>query len=430
MKEYEGKKGLVLVGVLWLKIVLIAMVAIAAQNSRLDLKVRALSVEELRCRWACRAGVEKAVGILNDDLRESDDLTELWSDNDADFNDVLLERCTFTVRVIDESSKLNINTATKTQLMELPDMMEDIVDAILDWRDKNDTVSGAGVEGGYYEALTYPYKIRNGPFKTIRELLLVKGVTKELFYGEDTNFNGELDYNERDGDENPPLDDEDDEIDYGWIEYLTCYSYDNNTDAEGNRRIDINRGNERSLASSLGISTSQAKWIVDNRKNGYSSIADLINNNSPVEPKEGSGGNSAAMDLQTFMSIADMITVSSSRKTEGKININTASDIVLAALIGGGDSGGVLAEQILAHRATQLYGMESIGEFLQIDGASVETFKKIANLITTRSDVYTIRSSATATRPRGDGLTIWTETVVDRTETPYETLYWYQGANY
>ena len=112
-----GEKGLVLVGVLWLKIILIAIVAIASQNSRLDFKVRVVGTEELRCRWACRAGIEKAVGILNEDPKECDDLTELWSENDEDFNGIALEGCAFSVRVIDEASKLNVNTATKAQLM-------------------------------------------------------------------------------------------------------------------------------------------------------------------------------------------------------------------------------------------------------------------------------------------------------------------------
>ena len=81
MCRYDSTTGLVLVGVLWLKIILLAILALSVQNSRLDLKVRAVGMEELRCRWACRAGMEKAVGILNEDPRECDDLTELWSDN-------------------------------------------------------------------------------------------------------------------------------------------------------------------------------------------------------------------------------------------------------------------------------------------------------------------------------------------------------------
>ena len=103
-------------------------------------------------------------------------------------------------------------------------MLEEIADAIIDWRDENDTPEGLGVEGGYYESLTFGYSARNGPFKTLRELLLVRDMTDDLFYGEDTNLNGELDYNERDGDLSPPLDDGDDVLDVGWAAYLTCYS--------------------------------------------------------------------------------------------------------------------------------------------------------------------------------------------------------------
>jgi len=432
MVIYDNRKGLVLVGVLWLKVILVAMVAVLSRSSRLDLKVRAMGIEELRCRWACRAGIEKAVAILNEDTRESDSYADLWSENYEDFNDIPLEGCRFTVQVIDEASKLNINTATKKQLMQLPEMVEEIADAIIDWRDKNDTVSGLGAEGGYYETLPYGYKIRNGRFRTIRELLLVKGVTEELFYGEDTNFNGQLDENEDDGQLTPPNDDADGELDYGWIHYLTCYSYEENVDAEGNKRVNINQGNERSLATALGISRSQAKWIVENRKGGYKSIADLISNNTPKEPKEGPAKNPNAakpIDLQTFAAIADKITVSNSQKLEGRVNINTASSVVLAALLGGGDAGAQLAEQIVGYREEQLLGLESIADILQFEGMSINTFKKIANYITVRSNVYTVRCFATAERAAGDGLEMLTEAVIDRTDTPYELLYWYQGTN-
>ena len=99
------------------------------------------------------------------------------------------------------------------------------------------------------------------------------------------------------------------------------------------------------------------------------------------------------------------------------------------ALLGGGESGLQLAEAIIAYREEQLYGMESIADVLQSGGMSVATFKQVADLIAVRSDVYTIRCVATGTRAAGDGMSIRTETVVDRSSTPYVTLYWYQGAN-
>ena len=456
MADNKNKKALALVGVLWIVALLTVIATSVGHNSRLDMKVSTVRTEELRCKWACRAGIEKAIGVLNEDLRESDCLTDLWSDNDEDFNNISLEKCLFSVRVIDESSKLNINTITKQQLLELPYMEEDIADAIIDWRDGDDTPGTAGVEGGYYENLPIGYTIRNGPFKTIRELLLVKGVTEELFYGEDTNFNGLLDYNEQDGDESPPADNGDDVLDVGWIEYLTCYSYDRNTDAEGNQRININQADERQLESSLGIRRSQARWIVERRQNNrFSSIADLLDSSSSQQSQQSSqqtqqnqqqpqqqssqqssqrGSQSSSqqqtepVDTQTFYQIADKITVDSGSQISGRVNINTASKWVLAALLGGSDSDVQTAENIVAYRANLTDGMQSIAELPEAGLVNSETFRRIANNITTRSNVFTIRCFATADRGGVGGTPLQTEVVVDRSESPYTTLYWYQGA--
>ena len=412
MSTKGNNKGLVLVTVLWVIVVLMVIVSVLSRQSRLDTKVCAARLEGVRCKWASRAGIEKAIGILNEDTRESDCLTDLWSDNEEDLNDVYLQNCWFTVKAVDEASKLNINTVTKGQLLELPEMLEEIADAIIDWRDENDTPSTGGVESGYYESLPFGYMARNGPLRTIRELLLVKDVTEELFFGEDTNLNGLLDYNEQDGEESLPYDDGDSELDKGWIAYLTCYSYDNNKDAEGNKKININEGNANQLSRSLGISNDQAQKIVDGQD--YDGIGNLLDNNT--------------LDVQTFSKIADKITVDDSDEIPGKVNVNTASEIVLAALMGGGDTAEQTAQNIIAHRETLLYGMESIGELLDVPSMSVNTFKKIADLVTTRSDVYSIRCVATADRNGKNGAKVETEAVVDRVESPCKILFWYQGA--
>jgi general secretion pathway protein K len=436
------QKGLVLVAVLWVVMLLTTIVTTLGHTSLLDMKVCLVRTEETRCKWACRAGTETAIGVLNEDLRDSDCLTDLWSDNDTDFNDVALERCYFTVKVIDEAGKLNINTITRERLMNLEYMTDEIADAIIDWRDNDDTVSRSGAEAGYYESLPFAYTVRNGPLKTIRELLLVKGVTADLFFGEDTNLNGLLDYNERDGDESPPADDLDDELDEGWIAQLTCYSYDRNVDAAGNTRVNINEADEDRLTQSLGIKQSVAKWIVEQRpNNGYSSIADVINENSPEKPaaEEPSNRNrgrdsnevqAEPLDMQTFYQIADKITISNEQQIPGRININTAPREVLAALFGDDDSAEQLAEDIIAHRDGLMYGMESIAELLDVESMNLSTFKQIANDITVRSDVFTIRCVATADRGNTTGTTVKTEAVVDRSSTPCRILYWHQGASF
>ena len=150
--------------------------------------------------------------------------------------------------VTDESSKLNLNQATRDQLLilvraaidedqELDPL--DIVGAILDWRDQDSTpqTEAGDTEGTYYEELDKPYKIRNGPFDSVEELLLVKGITAQLLYGEDVDRNGLLTPNEDDGDSTFPPDNQDNVLNRGLYPYLTVYSYENNVSNDNRRRI-------------------------------------------------------------------------------------------------------------------------------------------------------------------------------------------------
>ena len=60
---------------------------------------------------------------------------------------------------------------------------DEIVDAIKDWIDGDEEVTGYGAESSYYASLDSPYEAKNAPLDCIEELLMVKGITKEIFYG-------------------------------------------------------------------------------------------------------------------------------------------------------------------------------------------------------------------------------------------------------
>jgi general secretion pathway protein K len=62
-----------------------------------------------------------------------------------------------------------------------------MVDSILDWRDPDDFHRLQGAESDYYQSLPNPYQAKNGNFETVEELILVKGVTAEILYGNDQN---------------------------------------------------------------------------------------------------------------------------------------------------------------------------------------------------------------------------------------------------
>ncbi len=424
--------GLVLVAVLWITMLLTVIVAAVSATARVDSKLSYSQMDSFRCEWACRAGVQTALAVLNEDPQDGDGLKDIWHDNDEDLNDIMLDDCRVRAVVIDECSKLNLNTANLKQLMALPNMTEEIAAAIMDWRDKDDKQRNNGVEKGYYLNLSIPYKIRNGSFRTIRELLAVRGVRGELLFGEDTNFNGELDYNEKDGYKAEPYDNGDDQLDLGWIEYLTCYSYENNVDSVGNKRVNINRVNENVLKNKLSISKEQAKWIVNNRSkqnnNRYPSIGALINNNSPKTPQKNKKSDQGQrMDIETFKKIADKISVTGRGQLPGKVNINTASETVLAALLAGDDNAEQVAEAIVGYRDELMTPMTSIGELLDVPSIDVKTFKKLANRVTTRSSIYTVRCFASPLRYSKGRSQAFAEAVIDRNQGG-KYLYWYQGA--
>ncbi len=426
------QSGMVLVAVLWTTVLLLIIVGSVVQISRLDMKVSVFSAQTVACKWASRGGVETVAALLTEDSLISDALDDLWSDNDADLVNMLLGTSAFTVRVIDEAGKLNINQATQSQLFAMPGMTEEIADAILDWRDEDSEVREAGVEIGYYRNLDYPYDCRNGPFKTIRELLLVKGVTPILLYGEDTNLNGLLDYNERDGDVSLPPDNEDDELEQGWIAYLSCYSKDADKDADGQDRINVNSESVDALERNLMLSRGQAQWIVDNRGDGFDSLSDLITDSSPQEPTGNSGDRPQPLDVQTYQEIIDRITIVEGNDKPAKVNINTAPEEVIVALLEGREDGDArkAAMSIVTYRQGLLGGMAGVGELLDIEGVSRDQFKKLVDWITVRSNVFTVYSRARSAQTAISGATMVTEAVLDRTESPCKIAYWYQGASF
>ncbi len=125
--------------------------------------------------------------------------TRKWPVGDAHFwflgRDTNYDRAPLDVSfgLIDEGSKLNLNSVPSNMLVWLPNMSLDLTAAILDWRDTN---GGNGEFQSYYGMTQPPYMNKSGPFETIDELSLLYGADEELLVGEDKNRNGVLDPNE------------------------------------------------------------------------------------------------------------------------------------------------------------------------------------------------------------------------------------------
>jgi general secretion pathway protein K len=90
----------------------------------------------------------------------------------------------WAVNEVQKKVWLNLLSAEEFELGE--EEAENIIEAIIDWIDTDDDVFGfGGAEASHYQSLEIPYLPRNGPMEFIEELLLVRGITNELFYGTD-----------------------------------------------------------------------------------------------------------------------------------------------------------------------------------------------------------------------------------------------------
>jgi type II secretory pathway component PulK len=91
----------------------------------------------------------------------------------------------------DEAGKLNLNLAKAKTIGDLfqiisgldEDEANEIAYSIVDWRDSNFSVAHPdyGAEDDYYEDLDEPYAAKDFAFQNLNELLLVRGMTMEIF---------------------------------------------------------------------------------------------------------------------------------------------------------------------------------------------------------------------------------------------------------
>lgn len=240
--------------------------------------------------------------------------------------DQLFENNQPTFAVTDEAGKLNLNTATQDMLESLPNMTYELAGAILDWRDEDDEIRQDGAETQDYNLRPEPYYCKNADFESVEELNLLFGASEELLYGEDTNQNGVLDPNEDDGDLSYPPDNGDGELDPGLVEFVTVWSREPQTDADGNARIDVSSNNDRQSLQEL-LTTE----LGEQRANEVLANAGALNQMGSILEFY----IRSQMTQDEFMTIEGSIAASGNADDfEGLINVATAPWQVLACLPG------------------------------------------------------------------------------------------------
>jgi general secretion pathway protein K len=135
-------------------------------------------------------GLQRGLTSENQQKSIENEKQDIWARGDGRWQSEEFGGGGYWVRVVDESGKINLNQVDEATLRQAfvnlkfdVKESEALTDAILDWRDTDSLVRMHGAESDDYLAQKVPYPAKDGPFDTLDELLLVRGVTPALFYG-------------------------------------------------------------------------------------------------------------------------------------------------------------------------------------------------------------------------------------------------------
>jgi general secretion pathway protein K len=215
----RNRRGVALLITLSVTTLLVAMTLEYNRRARYAVISAAAARNDLTMTEMATAGVHVAMAILAKDKTQNDTDTPLddWADPEK-ITEVLrafpFEAGEVALLITDELGKIQVNALVtypdgrqfnetqrtlwerflqyyvdrKELKLNFKDDSEPqaIINSLKDWLDSgdNDAITGlSGAETSYYRDKDPPYPSRNGPLTDLDELLLVKGVTPELYYG-------------------------------------------------------------------------------------------------------------------------------------------------------------------------------------------------------------------------------------------------------
>ncbi|MCY3023881.1 MAG: type II secretion system protein GspK [Planctomycetota bacterium] len=212
--------------------------------------------------------------------------------------------------VVDESSKLNINSADLDALLRLPAMTPELAASIVDWRDPDSVVGdGGGAESEYYLLQPQPYYCKNAPFETLDELLLVKGAARELLYGVDANRNGVVDDDE--AGTQTRLTGFSGQVQCGLTKYLTVYSLEPNPARNGPLligRINVNTAPREVLRCLPGLTDGDVDLLIAKRSASGPDLANVSWVAKTLKPATVQG-IASRITTRSFQFSADIVAV-------------------------------------------------------------------------------------------------------------------------
>jgi general secretion pathway protein K len=287
----RNERGIALILVLLTVSVIVVLTLQLNVSSRAQVHEAANLSDGFRVLYIAKSGVFAGMGLLSEDRGDADTLNEAWAHTEAlrEQSKDYFDGGHLELVIEDESGKININKLVQgnefnaavkgvlSRLLSQPQFnlqgqeVEDILSAVKDWIDPDSVATANGAENAYYQGLGKSTTVRNGPMESVDELLLVRGITRELYYGTA---------------ERP-----------GLARFLTVY---------GEGSVNINTAPKEVLrALSPTISEDAANRMDDYRKNPANNLTD------PSWYRRVAGLNNTAIDAVTVVTRSDFFHLAS-----------------------------------------------------------------------------------------------------------------------
>ncbi len=205
--DIKNHKGIILIIVMWVLTILMVIVLSFSVMMRSETYATLAFREGMEKKFLAEAGIERGIiEIFYRNLYRGQEMLEedrqVWRTDGTPYT-IPLSNGQFTIKILDDSGKIDINTLSDLSGIILKNLLlnsgvseqeaSSIVDSILDWKDADDFKRLNGAESDYYMSLPKPYKAKNAKFDTLEELLLVKGMNPEILFG-DNEKKGIIDF--------------------------------------------------------------------------------------------------------------------------------------------------------------------------------------------------------------------------------------------
>ena len=348
---YREQRGLSLISTLWILTILSILAAQLLYSIHIEQRTQRNFLDRSKFHYAARAGFEWTLAVMRDDQTPFDSLGETWAEpvqGQVEDGVQIGNFLNYQVTVVDEASKVDINIADVGLISNLlaqvgasPDdaLTEDLANRIVEGR----------------------------PYRTVRDLARVEGMTSELLYG---NPQQEIATSSQSSgtvnDSTSLLTRTNSQESIGLVGLATIYSVDASTDPGGEPLINVNAADSEELTKVTTqqnqpvFTQAEAESLIQQREfDRFAALMDvqavsdeLFNNIRDQLTTEDAGGGET--EGETNNQEADFVPALRGTpqlsSEDGKVNINTA-DVETLESLDGIDQG--IAERIVSHREGQ-----------------------------------------------------------------------------